>query len=174
MKARELYEQGKREYAAGNYEKALALFERARQVPGLPNRRVPELLVNIGLVNKRLGRFATAITYFEQCIAHPNSDDALTEVAKLALVDVRQGADVPSPKFEAGDIVKTTDNVRIRAGPGLDQSIEATTPIGVQGNILEGPVTVDGYVWWKIEYHAGYVGWSAQPWLEVVNGGMWG
>lgn len=80
-----------------------------------------------------------------------------------------EGGDSPSPDFSVGDTVTTTDNLRIREAPGTDQPIKETTPVGVAGDVVGGPVMADGYSWWHIEYHAGYTGWSAQPWLTKTS-----
>jgi PKD repeat protein len=37
---------------------------------------------------------------------------------------------------------------------------------GNKGSILSGPINLDGYDWWKINYDIGVIGWSAGEWLE--------
>jgi hypothetical protein len=77
----------------------------------------------------------------------------------------------PSPKFRIGDWVQTTANLNVREGPGLSYTIISTMPIGTMGRIVDGPLEVDGYVWWKVDYVMDYVsvvgGWSAENWLEL-------
>jgi uncharacterized protein YgiM (DUF1202 family) len=80
---------------------------------------------------------------------------------------------VPSPPpassgFNVGDNVRTTANLNVRSGPGLGYSTITTEPVGSTGIVLEGPANADGYVWWKIRYNDGTVGWSAEDWLEKI------
>lgn len=75
-------------------------------------------------------------------------------------------------KFSAGDRVRTTANVNVRTGPGTscpeitDPDYPGYAPAGNTGVVLSGPVSANGYVWWEIQYDAGYTGWSAENWLE--------
>lgn len=56
--------------------------------------------------------------------------------------------------LEIGDdvIVQTTkdDFLNLRTGPGLDFEIIERLPNGVFATTLEGPVSGDGYVWWRV------------------------
>lgn len=75
-------------------------------------------------------------------------------------------------KFSTGDRVRTTANVNVRTGPGTsypeitDPDYPGYAPAGSTGVVLSGPVSANGYVWWEIQYDAGYTGWSAENWLE--------
>ena len=79
-------------------------------------------------------------------------------------------------KFDIGDTVQTTANVNVRTGPGVsypeisDPDYPGYAPEGSTGVILDGPKSTedDGYIWWKVDYDAGYTGWSAQDWLEIA------
>jgi Tol biopolymer transport system component len=71
------------------------------------------------------------------------------------------------PKFKQGDGVITTDALKVREDPDIGSAEIKTQPKGTQGKIFEGPACADDYVWWKIEYQDGTIGWSAQDWLEV-------
>jgi predicted MPP superfamily phosphohydrolase len=70
-------------------------------------------------------------------------------------------------KFIQGQEVITTDDLRVRSEPILNSQIIKTEPRNTSGKILEGPVCADNYVWWKVKYQDGTIGWSAQDWLEV-------
>jgi hypothetical protein len=76
------------------------------------------------------------------------------------------GKPTHSLKFEAGDRVRTTANLHVREGPGLGYALIDTMPEGTLGQIVDGPVEADGYVWWDVNYDTGIRGWSAENWLE--------
>lgn len=78
--------------------------------------------------------------------------------------------DEAHPELSVGETVRTTANLNVREGPGLDRRVEVTTPVGATGDLVDGPVTADGYTWWKVSYHAGYTGWSAGRWLAAGRG----
>jgi len=76
-------------------------------------------------------------------------------------------------KFSIDDSVRTTANLNVRTGPGTTGYSEITdldypgyAPAGSTGVVVSEPVSAGGYVWWKIQYDAGYIGWSAENWLE--------
>jgi len=71
------------------------------------------------------------------------------------------------PKFAISQEVITTDALKVRENPGLAALEIRNQPKGTSGKILEGPVCADNYIWWKVEYQDGAVGWSAQDWLGV-------
>jgi hypothetical protein len=57
--------------------------------------------------------------------------------------------------------------LRGRAAPGLKAPVRVAFAEGERVRILEGPVTADGYVWWRVEGQKG-AGWAAQQSLEGV------
>ncbi len=57
--------------------------------------------------------------------------------------------------------------LRGRAAPGLKAPVRVAFAEGEQVRLLEGPVTADGYVWWRVEGQKG-AGWAAQQSLEGV------
>ena len=73
------------------------------------------------------------------------------------------------PKFKVGQEVITTDALMVRINPGKasPEVKPQPQPKGASGKILEGPACADNYVWWKVEYQSGTIGWSAENWLEV-------
>jgi parallel beta-helix repeat protein len=70
-------------------------------------------------------------------------------------------------KFRVGDQVRTIANLNVREGPGLGYALIDTVPEGTLGQIVEGPVETDGYVWWEVDYTVGVRGWSVGDWLEI-------
>jgi len=65
------------------------------------------------------------------------------------------------------DFVTATANLNVRSGPSLSAPVIGAVRAETHGIIVDGPVTADGYRWWKINF-PGYdlVGWSADNWLE--------
>jgi predicted Ser/Thr protein kinase len=63
----------------------------------------------------------------------------------------------------------TTDQLRLRADPGTGGQVLALLPVGTGVKIVSGPTSVDGELWWQVEYQnnsqtmTGYVsaGWLA-------------
>ena len=74
----------------------------------------------------------------------------------------------PPPKFSIGDWVQTTANLNVREGPGLGYAIIDTMPEGTLGQIVDGPVEADGYVWWDVKYVSGERGWSVEDGLTIA------
>jgi len=86
-------------------------------------------------------------------------------------------AAVPQPvssKFELGERVRVMERLKVREGPGLDKpevedpDYPGAMPVGSLGNVLEGPVSADGHVWWKVEFDRGVTGWCAEEYMESL------
>ncbi|MBC7233391.1 MAG: SH3 domain-containing protein [Chloroflexi bacterium] len=58
--------------------------------------------------------------------------------------------------------------LRLRAGPGLDKEMLGTLPDDTRLKVLDGPETADGYKWWKVQTEDGLVGWVAGDWLVPI------
>ena len=77
-------------------------------------------------------------------------------------------------KFLIGDRVQVTQNLNVRTGPGVgyleitDPDYPGYAPNGTLSTVLEGPVSADGYVWWKVRYDQGYAGWSVENGLSKI------
>lgn len=75
----------------------------------------------------------------------------------------------PAPtQLAIGSAVITTDVLKIRSEPSLGQNRIGRVAAGTTGAIVDGPVTADGYVWWKVSYSTGLTGWSAADWLKAI------
>jgi len=67
-------------------------------------------------------------------------------------------------------IIRGTEEqkLRLRAEPGLTQETLRILDEGTQLKVLEGPETMDGYKWWKVQTEDGQIGWVAGNWLAPV------
>ena len=72
--------------------------------------------------------------------------------------------------------ISTTEPLRVRVGftpvnvrsePSLLASILGVHEFGHSGTIIGGPVTADGFTWWKINYDIGADGWGAGQFLTI-------
>jgi|GEM_PF-2052518 hypothetical protein len=76
--------------------------------------------------------------------------------------------------FLIGDRVQTTQNLNVRTGPGVgyseitDPDYPRYAPTATLGSVMEGPVSANGYVWWKVQYDQGYAGWSVENGLSKI------
>jgi hypothetical protein len=86
-----------------------------------------------------------------------------------------------SGKFKVGDRVRTLVNLKVRTGPGTTNpevthvNYRGSMPVGIEGQIVDGPKSADGYTWWKVKFITGVEGWCAEGkgsenWLEKVSG----
>jgi hypothetical protein len=73
--------------------------------------------------------------------------------------------------FQIGTRVRTTARINVRStyGKDNDKNVRGTQATSQTGTIVGGPITLDGYVWWKVQYDSGVSGWSAQDWLVAVT-----
>jgi tetratricopeptide (TPR) repeat protein len=90
---RELFEQAVGLFQAGRQRQAIIAFERVRQTPGVPAEVRRDSLYNIGMANLRLGRFATAVIYFEEYL---RAEGANVEDGHARLAEAQRGAGVPA------------------------------------------------------------------------------
>jgi hypothetical protein len=71
-------------------------------------------------------------------------------------------------------VVNTGVPLNGRQEPNLNSPVVAIFAEGAPLQILEGPITADGYIWWKVQGDAG-IGWSAAgsldgaTWLQIVQ-----
>lgn len=86
-----------------------------------------------------------------------------------------------SGKFKIGDKVRTVVNLKVRTEPGVTNpevthvNYRGSIPPGIEGQIVDGPKSADGYTWWKVKFITGVEGWCAEgkggeSWLEKVSG----
>ncbi len=74
----------------------------------------------------------------------------------------------PNPQFNVGDgVVVNTDALYLRSGPGTGSSVIATMPTGTTGQVIGGPTSANGFVWYQLSTGFGQ-GWAAQ-YLSLDN-----
>lgn len=64
--------------------------------------------------------------------------------------------------------VSTTEYLKVRATPTLSGEALGTQSVNAGGVIVDGPISADGYTWWKIDYATGPDGWSAGTYLRKI------
>ena len=62
---------------------------------------------------------------------------------------------------------QVTNSVRVRSLPSTSANSFGLVPVNLRGTIQEGPVSADGYIWYKVEYTTGISGWSVSDGLEI-------
>ncbi|MCR4392346.1 MAG: hypothetical protein NUV94_06170 [Candidatus Acetothermia bacterium] len=88
---------------------------------------------------------------------------------------VGTAATVATGKFRIGDRVRVTQNVNVRTNAGTQYpeishvNYRDHAPVGSQGKVVDGPKQADNFVWWKVEYDAGFSGWSVETALEKIG-----
>lgn len=100
---------------------------------------------------------------------------------QVLVVGVPAAAQAAAPgKFQVGDRVRTKVNLKVRTAPGVTNpevthvNYRGSIPPGIEGEILDGPQSADGYTWWKVKFITGVEGWcaegkGAESWLEKVS-----
>ena len=77
-------------------------------------------------------------------------------------------------KFRIGDRVRVTVNLNVRTCADTscseisDPQYPGYAPAGAIGTVLDGPVSADGYVWWRVQFDQGFTGWSVENGLAKV------
>jgi N-acetyl-anhydromuramyl-L-alanine amidase AmpD len=73
-------------------------------------------------------------------------------------------------QFEIGSEISSTVYLNTRSQPTLNGRIRDTVAPGTDGQIRDGLVTADGYIWWQVEWETGTTGWSVETYLEKSDG----
>ncbi len=70
--------------------------------------------------------------------------------------------------LSAGDRVAVSkDSINIRVAPA--GTILGKQFINAKGTVVDGPITKNGYIWWKIDYDSSFDGWSAGDYLTKIG-----
>jgi len=67
-----------------------------------------------------------------------------------------------------GTRIATIDIVNVRSGPSLSASVSGVVQNRVQGTIIDGSISQDGYTWWRIRYDNGLEGWTADKFIRIA------
>jgi tetratricopeptide (TPR) repeat protein len=93
-KARRKFGVAQEYFRSKDYRKAIVVFERVRQMTGLPQKAYLACLFNIGQANIKLRRFATAILYFETYLKSSEISEKDRSRVQSLLEDARRGAGI--------------------------------------------------------------------------------
>ncbi len=75
-----------------------------------------------------------------------------------------------SSKFNIGDRVEVTTDLRARLTPDLTGNISGVQTARSLGTITRGSVWADNYFWWEVNYDNGADGWSVEDYLKLATG----
>ncbi|MBP9856039.1 MAG: hypothetical protein KBC48_01910 [Candidatus Pacebacteria bacterium] len=70
-----------------------------------------------------------------------------------------------------GDTLKTSEEITVRGSASLTGEDLGTQPLGATGVIEQGPVSADGFDWWRINYTSGVDGWTTGAYHYEVGVG---
>ncbi|HET7325493.1 MAG TPA: N-acetylmuramoyl-L-alanine amidase [Halococcus sp.] len=73
--------------------------------------------------------------------------------------------------FSDGQQVQSTVDLNTRYRPGLESRVLDTQPTGTTGEIMNGPVSEDGYTWWGVHWSDDVWGWSVERYLDGTGTG---
>ena len=111
----------------------------------------------------------------QQPVTKPVDQKPATQPAAVTSVQIgssqaQLSTDQPTnAQIKTGNEVETTNALNVRSAPGTSGStVISTKNMGSTGTILDGPVSADGFTWWKIKYDDGTTGWSEDKRLESV------
>jgi uncharacterized protein YgiM (DUF1202 family) len=72
--------------------------------------------------------------------------------------------------FVIGDSVFiNSNNVNIRSGPGTGNPVITQLDYGALGEVIGGPTSANGYVWYQIQYGTSSTGWVAGLYLSLSS-----
>ncbi len=100
----------------------------------------------------------------------PTASNSADPQTPVPTADQATALGVPPGLLPAGSVVVTTgDGIRIREEPSTSAQIVATMAAGdavyVEATINAGPVSADGYDWYRVAYAGGEDIW---PWQDVI------
>jgi GH25 family lysozyme M1 (1,4-beta-N-acetylmuramidase) len=60
------------------------------------------------------------------------------------------------------------DGLNVRSTAATTGTVVGVEKDGASGAVLEGPVTADGFTWWRVQWTDGLTGWSVNQYLKLV------
>lgn len=89
-------------------------------------------------------------------------------VIRQAVADIiaSGGGLILEPEYSPGQIAEVTvEGANLRKVPGTDEPVAAALPFGTVVQVVDGPTTVDGNIWYQIAADAGW-GWIASSLID--------
>jgi uncharacterized protein YgiM (DUF1202 family) len=78
------------------------------------------------------------------------------------------GAFIEEVGFDVGDFVfVNTDALNVRSAPGTASSVLGVMLTDAVGEVLDGPQTASGYIWYRVAFDGGLTGWAAAVYLSL-------
>lgn len=113
---------------------------------------------------------ATANAEAERALAQPtNTPVFLIEPTPTLTPEAAPPTDTPVPIAVTGGLavgqparVSAAGGLNIRQQPSTSGVLVTRLGFGIRLTVLEGPVSADDYVWWRVDDGQGNVGWGAQ------------
>ncbi len=77
---------------------------------------------------------------------------------------------IATPRFMTGDMIRTTSAVNVREYSTVqDGQFLGVQKVGAQGTIIGGPLTVNGFTRWNIDFTTGVDGWVVSNYIVEVS-----
>lgn len=90
--------------------------------------------------------------------------------ARIAALQQAQGGVQTTGGLSVGARVRVNVDGNLNIRSSANGSIIGSQSSGAVGTIQEGPLTVGGRVWWRVDYDSGADGWSAGDFLLLASG----
>jgi hypothetical protein len=109
----------------------------------------------------------TSLSFDSQIVGTASPAKTLT----LSFTTSTPPAPAPAPSpiptgLSVGSTVQTTSRLQVRSAASTSATSLGRQSKGATGTILEGPLSANGYTWWKIDYASGADGWSIDSYLK--------
>jgi peptidoglycan hydrolase-like protein with peptidoglycan-binding domain/chitodextrinase len=104
----------------------------------------------------------------------PRTRSKINSMLGNTSTDINVASVSPSPavissKFSDADTVHANSAVNVRTEPSLIATVLGKADQYTSASVIGGPISADGYVWWRLEYSSGLTGWSAENFLSRGN-----
>jgi len=75
----------------------------------------------------------------------------------------------PPPGIQVGDWVEPTDKINIRLQPTTIGKPLGKQSVGSKGLVIGGPISGQGYTWWKVDFQSGVDGWAVGNFMKETT-----